>query len=308
MQILYKSDPQRGALWQQWLAQHAPDIQLHLWPEIGDPQEIEVLIAWQPPETLMETFPNLKVLLSVGAGADQFDLAALPPDLPVVRMIEPGLTQGMVEYVTFAVLGLHRDMVRYLRQQREEKWLAHSVKPAATRRVGVMGLGELGQAALRQLASFGFDCAGWSRTPRKLDGIECFHGAAQLGAFLARSDILVCLLPLTAETRGLLNRDLFSQLPRGAALVQAGRGAQLSHQDLLDALDSGQLGAAVIDVTDPEPLPPAHPFWRHPAIWLTPHIASQTQNESAVAALLENLRRYQRGEPMIGLVDRTRGY
>ena len=308
MQILYKSDPQRGALWQQWLAQHAPDIQLHLWPEIGDPQEIEVLIAWQPPETLMETFPNLKVLLSVGAGADQFDLAALPPDLPVVRMIEPGLTQGMVEYVTFAVLGLHRDMVRYLRQQREEKWLAHSVKPAATRRVGVMGLGELGQAALRQLASFGFDCAGWSRTPRELDGVECFHGAAQLGAFLARSDILVCLLPLTAETRGLLNRDLFSQLPRGAALVQAGRGAQLSHQDLLDALDSGQLGAAVIDVTDPEPLPPAHPFWRHPAIWLTPHIASQTQNESAVAALLENLRRYQRGEPMVGLIDRARGY
>ncbi|MEG9453685.1 MAG: glyoxylate/hydroxypyruvate reductase A [Pantoea piersonii] len=308
MQILYKSDPQRGALWQQWLAQHAPDIQLHLWPEIGDPQEIEVLIAWQPPETLMETFPNLKVLLSVGAGADQFDLAALPPDLPVVRMIEPGLTQGMVEYVTFAVLGLHRDMVRYLRQQREEKWLAHSVNPAATRRVGVMGLGELGQAALRQLASFGFDCAGWSRTPRELDGVECFHGAAQLGAFLARSDILVCLLPLTAETRGLLNRDLFSQLPRGAALVQAGRGAQLIHQDLLDALDSGQLGAAVIDVTDPEPLPPAHPFWRHPAIWLTPHIASQTQNESAVAALLENLRRYQRGEPMIGLIDRTRGY
>lgn len=308
MQILYKSDPQRGALWQQWLAQHAPDIQLHLWPEIGDPQEIEVLIAWQPPETLMETFPNLKVLLSVGAGADQFDLAALPPDLPVVRMIEPGLTQGMVEYVTFAVLGLHRDMVRYLQQQREEKWLAHSVKPAATRRVGVMGLGELGQAALRQLASFGFDCAGWSRTPRELDGVECFHGAAQLGAFLARSDILVCLLPLTAETRGLLNRDLFSQLPRGAALVQAGRGAQLSHQDLLDALDSGQLGAAVIDVTDPEPLPPAHPFWRHPAIWLTPHIASQTQNESAVAALLENLRRYQRGEPMIGLIDRARGY
>lgn len=308
MQIIYKSDPQRGALWQQWLAQHAPDIQLHLWPEIGDPQEIEMLIAWQPPETLMETFPNLKVLLSVGAGADQFDLAALPPDLPVVRMIEPGLTQGMVEYVTFAVLGLHRDMVRYLQQQREEKWLAHSVKPAATRRVGVMGLGELGQAALRQLASFGFDCAGWSRTPRELDGVECFHGAAQLGAFLARSDILVCLLPLTAETRGLLNRDLFSQLPRGAALVQAGRGAQLNHQDLLDALDSGQLGAAVIDVTDPEPLPPTHPFWRHPAIWLTPHIASQTQSESAVAALLENLRRYQRGEAMIGLIDRARGY
>ena len=308
MQILYKSDPQRGALWQQWLAQHAPDIQLHLWPESGNPHEIEMLIAWQPPERLMETWPNLKALLSVGAGADQFDLAAMPPDLPVVRMIEPGLTQGMVEYVTFAVLGIHRDMPRYLQQQRAAQWQAHSVRPAATRRVGVMGLGELGQAALRQLVSLGFDCAGWSRTPRQLDGVQCFHGAAQMGAFLARSDILVCLLPLTAETRGLLNRDLFAQLPPGAALVQAGRGAQLNSQDLLAALDGGQLAAAVIDVTDPEPLPPSHPFWRHPAIWLTPHIASQTQNESAVAALLENLRRYQRGEPMVGLIDRARGY
>ncbi|MBS6437367.1 MULTISPECIES: 2-hydroxyacid dehydrogenase [Pantoea] len=308
MHILYKSDPQRGALWQQWLAQHAPDIQLHLWPETGDPLEVEMLIAWQPPERLLETFPGLKALLSVGAGADQFDLAALPPDLPVVRMIEPGLTQGMVEYVTFAVLGIHRDMVRYLQQQRDAQWQAHSVRPATARRVGVMGLGELGQATLRQLAALGFDCAGWSRTPRQLDGVRCFHGAAQRAAFLARCDILVCLLPLTAETRGLLNRDLFAQLPPGAALVQAGRGAQLNHADLLAALDSGRLGAAVIDVTDPEPLPPSHPFWRHPAIWLTPHIASQTQNESAVAALLENLRRYQRGEPMIGLIDRTRGY
>lgn len=308
MHILYKSDPRRGALWQQWLAQHAPDIQLHLWPDIGDPLAVEMLIAWQPPEKLMATFPNLQALLSVGAGADQFDLAALPPDLPVVRMIEPGLTQGMVEYVTFAVLGIHRDMVRYLQQQRVASWQAHSVTPAAARRVGVMGLGELGQAALRQLVSLGFDCAGWSRTSRQLDGVRCFHGAAQLGDFLARCDILVCLLPLTAETRGLLNRDLFAQLPPGAALVQAGRGAQLNHADLLAALDSGRLGAAVIDVTDPEPLPPSHPFWRHPAVWLTPHIASQTQNESAVAALLENLRRYQRGEPMIGLIDRARGY
>ncbi|MGE1562266.1 2-hydroxyacid dehydrogenase [Pantoea septica] len=308
MHILYKSDPRRGALWQQWLAQHAPDIHLHLWPDIGDPLAVEMLIAWQPPEKLMATFPNLQALLSVGAGADQFDLAALPPDLPVVRMIEPGLTQGMVEYVTFAVLGIHRDMVRYFQQQREASWQAHSVTPAAARRVGVMGLGELGQAALRQLVSLGFDCAGWSRTSRQLDGVRCFHGAAQLGDFLARCDILVCLLPLTAETRGLLNRDLFAQLPPGAALVQAGRGAQLNHADLLAALDSGRLGAAVIDVTDPEPLPPSHPFWRHPAVWLTPHIASQTQNESAVAALLENLRRYQRGEPMIGLIDRARGY
>lgn len=308
MHIVYKSDPARGARWQAWLAQHAPDIQLYIWPEIGDADQVEVLIAWQPPDNVLTTFPHLKVLMSVGAGADQFDFNALPPELPVVRMIEPGLTQGMVEYVTFAVLGLHRDMPRYLQQQRAQQWQAHTSRTASQRRVGVMGLGELGQASLRQLVSLGFDCAGWSRTPRQIDGVRCWHGSDQLADFLAHSDILVCLLPLTPETRGLLNAGLFARLPVGAALVHAGRGPQLNADHLLAALESGQLSAAVIDVTDPEPLPVGHPFWHHPAIWLTPHIASQTQTHSAVAALLENLRRHQRGEPMIGIIDRNQGY
>nr|WP_310618018.1 glyoxylate/hydroxypyruvate reductase A [Pantoea cypripedii] len=308
MHIVYKSDPVRGAHWQRWLAQHAPDIQLHIWPETGDATQVEVLIAWQPPEDVLATFPNLQALLSVGAGADQFDLSTLPPHLPVVRMIEPGLTQGMVEYVTFAVLGLHRDMPRYFQQQREQQWQTHKIHTAGERRVGVMGLGELGQAALKQLVSLGFNCAGWSRTPREIDGVRCWHGSEQLDDFLAHSDILVCLLPLTDSTRGLLNAELFARLPSGAALVQVGRGPQLNDDHLLAALACGQLSAAVIDVTDPEPLPAGHPFWHHPAIWLTPHIASQTQTDSAVAALLDNLRRYQRGEPMVGVIDRNRGY
>ncbi|MGD9425200.1 2-hydroxyacid dehydrogenase [Pantoea sp. NSTU24] len=308
MHIVYKSEPERGRIWQRWLAEHAPDIQLHIWPDTGDPAQVEALVAWLPPADIPAQFPRLKLLFSVGAGADQFDLHALPPDLPVIRMVEPGLTQGMVEYVTFAVLGLHRDMPRYFHQQRQQQWQAHSAKPAAQRRVGIMGLGELGQAALAQLVTLGFDCAGWSRTPRHAPGVRCWHGDDQLAAFLAHSEILVCLLPLTETTRGLLNRTLFSQLPPGAALVQVGRGPQLAEDDLLQALASGQLRAAVIDVTDPEPLPPEHPFWHHPAIWLTPHIASQTQNESAVAALLENLRRFQRGEPLHGEIDRSRGY
>ena len=308
MHIVYKSEATRGAHWQRWLAEHAPDVQMHIWPDIGEATEVEFLIAWQPPEAVMTTFPNLKALLSVGAGADQFDLSLLPPELPVVRMIEPGLTQGMVEYVTFAVLGLHRDMPRYFQQQRAAQWQTHPSRTANQRRVGVMGLGELGQAALKQLVSLGFDCAGWSRTQRELDGVRCWHGADQLEAFLAHSDILVCLLPLTDSTRGMLNAHLFARLPHGAALVQVGRGPQLNDDDLLTALESGQLSAAVNDVTDPEPLPPEHPFWQHPAIWLTPHIASQTQTDSAVAALLDNLRRYQRGEPMVGLIDRNRGY
>lgn len=308
MHIVYKSEATRGAHWQRWLAKHAPDVQMHIWPDVGDAEQVELLVAWQPPEDVMATFPNLKALLSVGAGADQFDLSQLPAELPVVRMIEPGLTQGMVEYVTFAVLGLHRDMPRYFQQQRAAQWQTHPIRTANQRRVGVMGLGELGQASLQQLVSLGFDCAGWSRTPRDIAGVRCWHGADQLGEFLAHSDILVCLLPLTESTRGLLNAELFAQLPKGAALVQVGRGPQLVDDHLLTALESGQLSAAVIDVTDPEPLPPDHPFWQHPAIWLTPHIASQTQTDSAVAALLDNLRRYQRGEPMVGLIDRKRGY
>ncbi|WP_067710061.1 glyoxylate/hydroxypyruvate reductase A [Erwinia sp. ErVv1] len=308
MNIVYKSEPERGRQWAELVARLAPEATFRVWPDIGDAQAVDYLIAWQPPDNLMQQFPHLKALFSVGAGADQFDYAGLPPELPVVRMIEPGLTQGMVEYVTFAVLGLHRGMPRYLAQQREQRWQAHPVTGAAACRVGVMGAGTLGLAVLGPLVALGYDCAVWSRTEKKVDGVRSYAGDAQLGDFLARSDILVCLLPLTARTEGILNAELFSQLPPGAALVQAGRGRQLNHADLLTALERQQLSAAVLDVTDPEPLPPEHPFWQHPAIWLTPHIASQTRAESAVRALLDNIRRHQRGEPMVGRVDRARGY
>ncbi|MCW1875028.1 glyoxylate/hydroxypyruvate reductase A [Erwinia sp. INIA-01] len=308
MNIVYKSEPERGRKWASLLADLAPGASFRQWPEVGNAEEVEYLVAWQPPENIMQQFPNLKVLFSVGAGADQFDYASLPPSLPVVRMIEPGLTQGMVEYVTFAVLGLHRDMPRYLQQQSKEIWQAHSMRSAADCRIGVMGLGNLGEAVLKPLVAMGFDCGGWNRSPRDLPGVRCWTGEAQLSEFLARTDILICLLPLTASTEGILNADLFRQLPRGASLVQVGRGPQLDHDALLAVLDEQHLAAAVIDVTVPEPLPAGHRFWQHPQIWLTPHIASQTQPESAVVALLENIRRFERGETMVGLVDREKGY
>lgn len=308
MNIVYKSEPERGRKWASLLAALAPGARFQQWPDVSHPDEVEYLVAWQPPENIMQQFPNLKVLFSVGAGADQFDYASLPPTLPVVRMIEPGLTQGMVEYVTFAVLGLHRDMPRYLHQQREEVWQAHGMRAAGDCRIGVMGLGHLGEAVLKPLVALGFDCGGWNRSPRTLPGVRCWSGEEERAAFLARTDILICLLPLTASTEGLLNAELFSQLPPGAALIQVGRGPQLDHQALLEALDAQQLSAAVIDVTVPEPLPAGHPFWQHPQIWLTPHIASQTQPDSAVVALLDNIRRFERGETMVGLVDREKGY
>jgi glyoxylate/hydroxypyruvate reductase A len=172
----------------------------------------------------------------------------------------------------------------------------------------VLGLGSLGQAVLRALQGLGFDCAGWSRSPRSIDGVQCFAGEAGRMDLLRRSDILVCLLPLTDATRGFLNSALFDALPRGAALVHVGRGPQLVGADLLRALDDGHLGEAVLDVTDPEPLPADDPLWRHPRVQITPHIASVTQPDTAVAVVLDNLRRFEAGLPLVGLVDRKKGY
>jgi glyoxylate/hydroxypyruvate reductase len=308
MSFVYKSDPVRGRQWAEVFAREAPELPFHIWPDIGDPVRVRFLAAWEPPANIVEVFPNLEVLFSSGAGVDQFDFAALPSGLPVVRMVEPGIINGMVEYVSWAVLALHRDMPHYQRQQRRASWKTAAVLPASQRRVGVLGLGSLGQAALAQLRSFGFECAGWSRSRHALDGVQCFAGAGELPSFLARTQILVCLLPLTDETRGVLNAALFAQLPRGAALVHVGRGQHLVHDELLAALAEGQLADAILDVTDPEPLPPDHPFWQHPNIWLTPHIASMTQPQTAAQVVVDNLRRFAAGEPMIGRVDRARGY
>ena len=308
MTFLYKADPERGAEWARLFAEKAPELPFRLWPDIGDPAAVRYLAAWEPPDDLAQRFPNLDILFSVGAGVDQFDVSRLPPDLPVVRMVEPGIVDGMVEYVTLATLALHRDLIDYIARQRARVWEPIRLRSAAGRRVGVLGLGMLGSAVLEKLRGFGFDCAGWSRSPRALDGVRCFAGAGALPDFLARTDILVCLLPLTDATRGILNRELFARLPKGAALVNAGRGGHLVEADLIAALDSGHLSAAVLDVAEAEPPAPDHPFWTHPRILLTPHVASMTQPDTAVSVVLDNIRRHQSGEPLRGLVDRARGY
>ncbi|AJX34790.1 2-hydroxyacid dehydrogenase [Burkholderia oklahomensis] len=308
MTFVYKADPARGAQWARLFAEKAPDVPFRLWPDVGDPAAVRYLAAWQPPDDPLRLMPNLEVVFSVGAGVDQFDLSRVPAHLPVVRMIEPGIVEGMVEYVTQAVLTIHRDLLDYAMLQRMQMWRAKPVRAAASRRIGVLGLGMLGQAVLDALRRFGFPCAGWSRSPRTLEGVECYAGKAGLAALLARSDILICLLPLTPETRGLLDTPVFDALPDGASLIQAGRGPQLVEAALLEALASGKLDSAIVDVADPEPLPAGHPFWTHPRIRITPHIASATRPDTAVEAVLANLARHRAGEPMVGVVDRARGY
>lgn len=308
MSFVYKADPVRGAVWAELFASRMPELPFHIWPDVGDPHAVRYLAAWQPPDDIAERFPNLEVLFSTGAGTDHFDLSAIPAALPVVRMVESGIIAGMVEYVSLAVLAIHRDWGTYLDQQRAGSWRQHRVHPAASRRVGVLGLGVLGRAVLERLSGFGFACAGWSRSPQQIEGVECHAGPEQLPAFLARTDILICLLPLTESTRGILSKPLFDQLPRGATLINVGRGGHLVQDDLLEALEDGRLGQAILDVCEPEPLAPDHPFWSHPRVTLTPHIASMTQPETAVEAVMANIRRHREGLPMSGLVDRARGY
>lgn len=308
MTLLYTSDPERGRTWRAIFADDAPDI------GFGDPADgqdmatIRYLAAWNPSADLIATLPALEVLFSIGAGIDQFDMARLPPHVRVVRMIEPGITQGMVEYASMAVLALHRNLIDHGIAQREGRWAPVKLVAAADRRIGVMGLGHLGQAVLGGLAPFGFALSGWSRSRHAIDGVECFAGEAELPAFLSTCDILICLLPLTPETRGILCRERLAQLPSGAGIVNVGRGAHLVEQDMLSLLDKGHLSGAVLDVFDPEPLPAGHPFWTHPRIIMTPHVASMTRAHSAARALIANIRRHQAGEAMDGEVARNRGY
>ncbi|RMV96963.1 2-hydroxyacid dehydrogenase, partial [Pseudomonas caricapapayae] len=272
------------------------------------PADIHYLGAWLAPDDLQELLPNLKVLFALSAGVDQLDLSRIPKSLPVVRLLDPGISHGMCQYASFAVLSLHRDMLRYRQQQIEGLWKAHPLMPAQQRRVGVMGLGLQAQHILSSLKPFGFELSGWARSEHRIEGVTCYAGEEQLGAFLGQCDILLCVLPLTGQTEGILNRQLFERLPQGAALINMGRGGHLVEADLLEALDSGQLSAAVLDVLQQEPAPASHPFWHHPKILLTPHVAAMTQPESAFPGLLDNIRRFERGEAMQGQVDRGQGY
>lgn len=308
MALLYTAAAERGRRWATMLAAEMPDLDFRMPPDIRDPADVRYLSAWTLAPGLIESLPNLEVLFSIGAGIDQLDLSQVPDHVTVVRLVEPNLSDAMSEYVAMSVLALHRDLFAYLDQQREQVWRGLPATRARDRRVGVMGLGEMGQASLTALGAFGFALNGWSRSARDLPGVACYHGDEGLNAFLSTTDILVCLLPLTDETRGILGADLFAGLPRGAAIVNAGRGGHLDPEALIAALDSGQLSRAVLDVTPVEPLPAGDPLWTHPKVVLTPHAAAATDVEGAGRALLANLRRHRSGEPMIGVVDRRRGY
>lgn len=308
MALLFKVDDARGDIWKSLFETHAPDIDVRLWPDVGDPSQVRYFAAWQPPKNLHERFPHLEVIFATSAGVDQFALGELPEHINVVRMLDPGIAKGMVEYACFAVLSLHRQIPMYLQQQQARQWQEHELMPARRRRVGVMGLGNLGVSVLESLRPFGFELHGWARSQKHIDGVQCYAAEDHLQPFLNQCDILICLLPLTDDTRGILNARTFAAMPEGAQLINLGRGGHLVENDLLDALASGQLAHAIVDVLNDEPPALDHPFWHHPGIWMTPHIGANTSPDSAFEVLLANIRRHQRGEAMLGEIARDQGY
>jgi glyoxylate/hydroxypyruvate reductase len=309
MVLLFYSDVDDPRPWRSALTQAIPELDFRVWPQSERLEEIDYALVWRPPPGMLAQLPRLKAILSLGAGVDNiFSDSALPRRVPITRMVDAGLAGQMSEYAVYGVLHFHRNMDQYAEQQRRAQWRQLPAVPAHERTIGVMGLGVLGADFARKAAALGFRILGWSRTARQLPEVTVLHGEAALADFLGAAQILVNFLPLTPQTEGILDGKLFGRLPRGACLINIARGAHLVETDLLQALDQGQIAGAMLDVYRQEPLPAEHPFWKHPRIVLTPHIAAQAIASLMVEQVVDNIRRIERGQVPSGLVDRQRGY
>lgn len=281
--------------------------------EALDPADVRYAAVWKPAPGVLRAFPHLQAIFNLGAGVDALMADKSLPDVPVVRVAVPDLTNRMTEYVVLHVLMHHRQELYLRDSQRAKRWAPRYQWPSSAVTVGIMGLGTLGIDAADVLVRLGFRVTGWSRSPRTVQGVECFHGAAGMDAFLRKTDILVSLLPLTPETHGILNRDVFTKLnrasPLGApVLINAGRGGLQNEADILACLDDGTLGAASLDVFVQEPQPADSRFWTHPKVLLTPHNAADTDADAISAYIAEQIARFEAGGALENVVDRGRGY
>lgn len=299
--------------WRERILHARDDLDLRVWPDIGDPADVDYVLAWKPDPAGLAALPNLRIVFSLGAGVDHILDRGTLPNVPIVRIVDPDLTSRMSEYIVMHALIVQRRFRAYDRLQREGVWSHAEDVAASAVRVGVMGTGVLGADAARKLAMMGFDVAAWGRTAKDLGNIPVHAGPDGLGPFLGRTDILVCLLPLTPDTRGILNRDLFRQLAPDGALdgphvINAGRGGLQVETDIVAALNDGTLAGATLDVFETEPLPADSPLWRHPNVTLTPHNAAMSDPNALTAYIVRQIERFESGLPLENVVDPQRGY
>ena len=291
-----------------------PKLDVRVWPDSGDLEDIRYALVWKPPEGMLASLPNLEVIFSIGAGVDHVLGQSDLPDVPLVRFVDPNLTMRMSEYVCLQVLMHHRRVREYAELQSQATWKEIWPQPGANEiRVGIMGLGVLGLDAMNKLAMLGYKLAGWSRSQKQIDGIECFAGESGIKPFLARTDILICLLPHTPDTDGMLNATLIAGLAKdgplpGPVIINAGRGKIQVEADILKALEESDLWAASLDVFEEEPLPDTSPLWAHPRVIITPHNASISDDMAVCRYVVEQIERYENGDELENVVDLKRGY
>ncbi len=310
MAVLLSTKTSTMHVWREELLRLDPSLDIRLFPDVGDPAGIEAAVVWTSHDMgELRRYPNLKLIVSMGAGVDHLlRPPGPPPGVPVARLVDRMLTSQMGEWVLLNILRFHRQDLEYRAQQAARIWEELPAPVTGETTVGFLGMGELGAHAAGLARGLGFPVLGWSRRPKSLDGVETFHGPDGLAAMARRTRILVCLLPLTPATRGVVDAKLLSLLPPGAYLINGARGGHVVDADLLAALETGQVAGAALDVFEPEPLPPTHPYWGHPRVVMTPHAASITIPSSAAPQVVENIHRARRGEALINLVDFTAGY
>ncbi|MCH4821823.1 glyoxylate/hydroxypyruvate reductase A [Gramella lutea] len=309
MSVLIVSPGRDPEKWKKALENQHPGMNIYVYPEDHDSEEVEFALTWNHPRGLFKNYPNLKVIASMGAGVDHIlSDNALPDGVKVTKVVDETLTEDMGDFVLSQVMNHIRGLHHYARTQDKKEWDQFQYKRPQNTNVGIMGLGVLGNAVAGKLNKNFFNVYAWSRTEKNCEDVTCFHGKEQLEEFLQNSEILVCLLPLTEDTENILNADLFDMLPEGAYLINVARGEHLVEHDLMKMIDNGHLSGASLDVFREEPLPEDHPFWEHPKINITPHIASVTKPESVVPQIADNYDHMKEGEPLKNKVEMDKGY
>ncbi|VXD16662.1 Glyoxylate/hydroxypyruvate reductase A [Planktothrix serta PCC 8927] len=309
MTLLLLGEFENPEIWISALKTDQPELKIEVYPNFDNLLEIDAVLVWMHPLGVIEKFPNLKIIISTGAGVDHILRDPnLPPNIPIVRLVDESLTAQMSEYILLAILQFHRQFIAYQIQQNQQLWQGLPPRNIANCTVGILGLGVLGLDIAQKLKLIGFSVRGWSRTPKRLDNINCFSGKEEFNLFLSECSVLVCLLPLTPETEGILNQNTFAALPPGAYLINVARGKHLVEEDLLTALTSGQLSGACLDVFQNEPLPKNHPFWVHSKVIITPHIAAKTIPACVAPQIIEALQKSQEGLPLNNTINVSRGY